>query len=421
MKIVFVQHSSFLNGNGGTEKICVFLANGFSKLGHEVIIAASQAEGGGSVFPLEKNVDLKNIYDENVDQINLLPLVNYRGVNPFKWIIGKIKKKYAKAYNKSQYRKFKDGEAGLYRHNLKNRALHWEKFLKELNPDVIVTMSISSLLEITYGTQLNIPIVNSVNGRPDYDFTDVIGYRPAYEMECLTESFKKLDGIQVLFDSYHQFLPETFGGIAKTIANPLPRYSKEDLPNHLATKKEYVMMNLARLDNECKQQSLAIEAFSKVADRFPNWRLEFWGTGRDENLLQGLIESLQLADRVFLKGFHPNPEEILRTADIFIFPSKYEGFGLALGEAMAMGIPSLGLASCSGVNELIKHGETGFLAEDKESLIDYLSILMEDAEKRALMGAKGHEFSKAFDSEVIFQKWNGLLLEVVDQNKKITQ
>ena len=51
MKILLIQHLYFLNGSGGTEKICTFLANGFDGLGHEVEIATCQNIKGRPVFP----------------------------------------------------------------------------------------------------------------------------------------------------------------------------------------------------------------------------------------------------------------------------------------------------------------------------------------------------------------------------------
>lgn len=56
MKILLVQHLNFINGSGGTEKICSFLANDFALNGHEVEIATNQDISGKPVFPLHGNI-----------------------------------------------------------------------------------------------------------------------------------------------------------------------------------------------------------------------------------------------------------------------------------------------------------------------------------------------------------------------------
>src|SRR5690606_41973056 len=121
MKIIFIQHNSFLNGNGGSEKMCTFLANSFSEKGHEVSIAVNQKEGGSPVFPLNSDIKVDNIYNARVDEIELLPIVNYSGKNPIARIVGKIKKKYTKRDNKNKFHAFPDGYQEVYKHKLKKR------------------------------------------------------------------------------------------------------------------------------------------------------------------------------------------------------------------------------------------------------------------------------------------------------------
>ena len=55
---------------------------------------------------------------------------------------------------------------------------------------------------------------------------------------------------------------------------------------------------------------------------------------------------------------------MVSNASVCAFPSKYEGFPLALTEAMSAGLPCVGFKSCTGVNGLIVDGENGFLVED---------------------------------------------------------
>lgn len=407
MKILIVQHAHFINGSGGTEKICCFLANTFAKDGHEVIIGTNENIEGKPVFPLYENIDVKNIYNDDDGQIKFLPIYNYRGRNPAKWLRSKLKKKLTKARNKKI---FKDigGEEKLYFHNLSARSVQWKKNIDEIRPNLIITMSIGSLLEITYNNQYSIPIVNSTNGRPDYDYSDILWYRPDYEMKLLEEAYRHLSGIQVLFDSYRSYIPKHFRGKVFVISNPIDNVDYVELPS--GQKEIYKVIHVGTLNISCKQQDLAIDTFNALAASKPNWTLEFWGEGGDFELLQKKIKSLKLDDRVFLKGFTNDPVHKLKEADIFIFPSKYEGFGLALAEAMSIGLPCLGLVSCSGVNELIRHKKTGYLANDNQQLQFFLSELMDNETERKAIGDAGRKFIlEKCSSTLIEKEWINLV------------
>lgn len=419
MRILLVQHNSFINGTGGTEKICSFLASQFAKLGHDTHIATNQViEGEKAVFALEKNVKVTNIYSKSIDQIHLLPHYNYPGKNPLMWLKFKFKKKLVKLKNASirKNRRF-NNDREIYLYNLRQRSIGWKRYIDDLKPDIIITMSIGSLLEISYQNSYNIPIINSTNGRPDYDFTDIVSYRNEIEKFSLINSFTKLDAIQVLFDSYHQFLPKQFQGISQTIANPILQIEDSQIVNHLKEKKRYKIINLATLTTECKQQHLAIEVFAKIKDQYQDWDLEFWGIGDDHDMLAALIQQYSLGDRVFLKEFTDQPQEVLMQGDIFLFLSKYEGFPLALGEAMSAGLPCVGLANCSGVNELIVDQKTGLLVENMIEAEKALKCLISNAQKRSDLGEAAHESMKSYQEQRVFKRWLALIQQVVQKRK----
>jgi len=158
---------------------------------------------------------------------------------------------------------------------------------------------------MTFGQKHRVPIVFSANGRPDHHYEDTVFKRPAFLSEHLRNSFKHLAGCQILFDSYRGFLPKSFNGKLFTIPNPVDQVREED-----------VVVHIARLDDYGKQQSMSMEAFSKIAEKHPKRELHFWGFGGEEPVLRGKIEKLRLRDRIFLNGLTDNPIEKLRNADM---------------------------------------------------------------------------------------------------------
>lgn len=412
MKILFIQHKGFINGSGGTEKICSFLANEFSNLGHTVEIATNEDIDGEPIFTLKQEVLVTNIFDRNIPQIELKKTFNYNGSNPLKWISYKIQKKLIKRDNKKLIKQ-NGGANELFKLNLHNRSKAWKSYIDALNPDIIITMSISSLLEITFRNEYKIPIINSTNGRPDYDYSDVLWYRSPFEMDLLKDAYQSLAGIQVLFESYKDFLPDTFQGKVVTIPNPVPQFPDSEMVNLKVIKKRYKIINIGSLATDCKQQHIAIDVFASIAEHFPDWDLHFWGLGNDFNFLKDKIQKVNLQNRIFLNGFTHDPIAELKDSDIFIFPSKYEGFGLALAEAMSLGLPTLGFMTCSGVNELIQHDESGFLAQNTEDLKIYLEKLMSDCTLRSELGRKAHFEMSNFTAERNLEKWNFFLLNFI--------
>lgn len=413
MKILLIQHLGFINGAGGTEKICSFLANGLSVQGHEVVIATNENIIGKPFFVLNENIKTDNIY--NPASLQKLPktLYNYDGRNPFLWLKYKYIKKMQRRHNRLFIKKM-GGEKVLYLFNLRHRAKEWKQYIDSLAPDLIITMSIGSVLEITYQNDYAIPIINSTNGRPDYDYTDILWYRSPAAMHELTACFKHLVATQVLFDSYKSFLPETFAGICAIISNPVPQISDNNIVDHFLQKERYKIIQIASLVKS-KQQGLAIDIFSTLARQYPQWDLHFWGKGNDYNRLKRKIKRAGLQNRVFLMGLTKDPLKELRDADIFIFPSQFEGFPLALTEAMSAGLPVIGFKSCSGVNELIKHNETGFLADDKAAMQRQLEHLIAHPETRKRLGATAHSQMKHFKPDDILKKWTALINSVIEK------
>ncbi len=98
------------------------------------------------------------------------------------------------------------------------------------------------------------------------------------------------------------------------------------------------ILNLGRLIPE-KGQELLIKSFAKVRQLLPDTNLVLIGDGEEKKKLQELVKNLDLENNVFFLGFQKNPYKFMKHASIFVLTSRYEGFGLALVEAMTCGLP----------------------------------------------------------------------------------
>ena len=76
-------------------------------------------------------------------------------------------------------------------------------------------------------------------------------------------------------------------------------------------------------------------------------------------------------------------------------------------------MPGIGYKNCSAVNELIQDGVNGLLADDGvDSLAEKMQQLMENQEMRARFGKAAHEAMKQYNSAIIWDEWEKLILEV---------
>ena len=116
-------------------------------------------------------------------------------------------------------------------------------------------------------------------------------------------------------------------------------------------------------------------------------------------------------------GVSNNLNEVFKYADIFAFPSKFEGMPLALLEAMSSGLPAIGYASCHNVNILIKNNVNGFLCDDGiDDFANKLSILMSDEQLRSRLGKEAQKTALEFSPEKIWNEWENVINDVVNKN-----
>jgi len=120
-------------------------------------------------------------------------------------------------------------------------------------------------------------------------------------------------------------------------------------------ERKKVIINVARLSKEKGQWHL-IRAFKSVSKEVPDARLVILGNGVLKNYLEKLISDLNLRNKVFLLGWRSNPFKYMARSFLFCFPSLWEGFGNAIVEALACGLPVMSADCLSGPREILAPG-----------------------------------------------------------------
>jgi glycosyltransferase involved in cell wall biosynthesis len=167
-----------------------------------------------------------------------------------------------------------------------------------------------------------------------------------------------------------------------------------------------------------KGYELLIDAAALVVKSFPTARFSVYGAIQDEPLgqrLLGRVDQLGLGENVSFEGHTDSVQEELHAMDLLVISSIEEGSPRVALEAMAAAKPIVS-TRCGGPEEIIIHGETGYLVpqDDSESLAEAIIKVLEDPETARQMGSKGLErVRRHFDARRVSEQYEALYREVL--------
>jgi len=151
-----------------------------------------------------------------------------------------------------------------------------------------------------------------------------------------------------------------------------------------------VVTTVARLQPE-KGVDILVRAFAELAPSHPNARLVICGSGREVKLqVRAMIAELGLEGQARMAGFRRDVPAVLAATDVYALPSRAEGLGFSLLEAMASGCPVVA-SRVGGVPEIVTDGQDGLLVEPENpaALASAIGRLLDSPELRARLGAAG--------------------------------
>lgn len=369
MKLVLVVPSL---GGGGAERVMATLANAWAVRGNEVtLITLSSAVNDR--YPLDRRV-----WRVALD-------VARRSSNPAQ---------------------------ALGRNVVRIRALR--RAIKAARPDAVISfVSNTNALVMIAATGLRVPVI--VTER------QFIGAEPSRLVWTLLRRllYRRAAAVVAQTRRCADELELRVGRAVKVIPNPVAPASGKSTPDAVAAAEGRVRTLLAvgRLV-PAKGFDLLIDAFARVAQRHPGWKLEILGEGPLRETLTQAIAMHDLAGRIAMPGFSTQVRQAMRRADLFVLSSRFEGLPNALLEAMAEGVACVSFDCTAGPRELIAHGENGWLvpAEDVDGLATALDTLMQDDVMRARLGMRAREVCSLYSVSEILRQWDMLLASVTAAN-----
>ena len=369
---------------GGTERVVSVKANYFvDVLGYDVTVIVTEGKNGNSFFPLSDKVEVINLG------------INFEEL----WNISFVKK--VLLYLKKQRK---------YKKSLTNELLR-------IRPDITITTlrrEINFINEIPDGS---IKIGEQHLSRTNYRKIDT-RFSKFYEIsffrwwkDRVVSSLTKLDRLVVLTSDAASEWPELSN--ITMIADPLPIKVSYNSP--LTAKR---VITIGRYSYE-KGYDLLLRVWSIVEKKCTDWQLDIFAMG-DPTPYVKIMDELSIdKTRCHLNSSVVDVESEYVNSSILVQPSRTEGFGLVLVEAMACGLPVISFDCENGPRSIVTDGEDGFLIPpfDVESFANRLFQLMNDDKLRRTVGENGKRKSQLYQIDSVGSQWKQLFDQLMEKNE----
>ena len=205
---------------------------------------------------------------------------------------------------------------------------------------------------------------------------------------------------------------------SKTVIIPNPISQTYFKPNE-SVNHSYRIVSVGRFTKE-KNYPLLVNAFKLVKEKSDESKLYIYGRIDNELHLDDLISSLGIQNCVFLMGERDNIGEEIKTANVFVLPSKSEGMPNALMEAMALGLPVVATDCPSGgPRQLIQNEGNGLLVENNnaEALANAILRVLNDSEFATRIATNAKAVLIDYSEKKICDKWVSFLQKLYEKKR----
>jgi len=181
----------------------------------------------------------------------------------------------------------------------------------------------------------------------------------------------------------------------------------------------FVALSVGEL-NSNKNHSVVIKGLAMLKNK--NIHYVLCGDGAAESQLRKLVRNYGLERHVHFLGYRSDVAEIHRAADVFVFPSKREGLGLAAIEAMASGLPII-TSNVHGIRDYSVANLTGLVCSpsDASCYAAAIDTLMNRPDLRASASCHNRERAKAYDYSIVMPKWKRIYAQTFGEARTVVE
>lgn len=359
---------------GGAERVAVDLAGHWARQGREVMIV-TQADASGDAYAVPAGVQRQ--------------------------VLGT------------------DGAGGGLRGILSNlqRVRALRRVIRDFKPDIVLgMMTTASILAVLASWGLPVKVIATEHTHPPSQqlsgmwlrlrrFT----YPRAARVVALTRGTA---------DWLEQHVPGSrLAVIGNPVHWPLPRNEPRLAPP--AVPGRHYLLAVGRLHTD-KGFEILLDAYARLAPRFPDWDLLILGEGDERADLEHRVQAAGLQQRVFMPGRGGNVADWYEAADIYVLSSRFEGLSNTLLEAMASGLAPVCFDCDTGPREIVREGVDGVLVRpngDAAAMADALAPLMADPQARQRLATQAVQVRERFSAQHILSLWQHLFDEALASSR----
>lgn len=379
LKIVYCTPALYMAG--GVERVLTLKANYFAEhFGYDITIVLTEGKDKPLFYPLSNKINIVNL-DVNFEEL---------------WTCSFVKKVFVYLSKQRIFKKRLTAE------------------LMRIRPDISVSLlrrEINFINDIKDGSKkIGELHVNRANYRnfEEGDANFIKNLFAKFWMRSLVSHLKQLDKFIVLTEEDKASWTELSN--VEVIPDPLAFDVAEVSP--LKAKR---VIAVGRYVYQ-KGFDLLLQAWAKIEKQFPDWELAIYGMG-DRSPYDNLAKQLGVdMNRCHLNGSTQNIRKEYLESSLFVFSSRFEGFGMVLIEAMACGLPVVSFDCPCGPKDIVSHDEDGLLVPsgDIDKLANAMSQLMDSYELRHQMAKNAICNVRRFQIDEIADRWQLLFEDVLN-------
>ncbi len=300
-------------------------------------------------------------------------------------------------------------------YNKKNRLLaifkryeFCKKSFKKIRPNIIFAMFYQTQIYAYLAKSRNVLLIGSE--RCNMNVNSFLG-------RTLSKFIaKKCNGFIFQTTGMRKYFPSKVQENSIVIPNAV---SNADVYNLKKTKKGKIIIGIGRLTYQ-KGFDVLIKAFARINTKHPDYILQIYGEGIDQEKLQNLINELGINKQAQLMGVSNNIIKKLASSEIFVLSSRFEGMPNALIEAMASGTACIATNCDFGPRDLIIDGDNGLLipVDNEEILAEKINFLIENKKVRKKYETNAISIREELKPYNIYSKYYNYFLEILEKNKK---